>query len=124
MDTKTRAEKIVTKFNSEGACLSNTDETYLQELITTQLDEAVREAEALAYVQGQIDGTKREEIKWVDRGFTAAKEKAAGIAKTLREEKQKCSPNNTQHDDRWCPECEAMEDAYGVIEGRIRTMEK
>ena len=44
MMPKERAEKLVTRFNSEGACLSNTDETYLQELITAQIKEAEREA--------------------------------------------------------------------------------
>lgn len=43
----------------------------------------MREAESLAYVQGQIDGTKREEMKWVERGFASAREKAAGIAETV-----------------------------------------
>lgn len=32
------AEKIVTRFNEEGASLSNTDETYLGELVAAALE--------------------------------------------------------------------------------------
>ncbi len=56
-------------------------------------------------------------------GFCAARDKAKGIAETLLNEKQKCSPKNKDHDDRWCPTCESMEDAYAVIAQRIGEME-
>lgn len=34
-----KAQEIVTKFNGDGACLSNTDETYLGTLIAAALDD-------------------------------------------------------------------------------------
>lgn len=108
-----RAEKIVTKFNSEGACLSNSDETYLQELIAAQIEEAEREAfkngrldaqydadtlpeqievyKKTAYAEGfragQKDNLQVNGAKELDdafaRGFECAREKAKRVAETV-----------------------------------------
>lgn len=117
MTNHERAEKIIRFVKTAKEEYLYADDSCL-DFVSHQLDEAVREA----IQNAETIGSCADGVAYAS-GFSAAKEKAAGIAKTLREEKQKCSPNNTQHDDRWCPECEAMEDAYGVIEGRILAME-
>lgn len=58
------------------------------QIIATHLrsygEEEFKRGEALGYVQGQIDGTKREEKKWIERGladgFKRGVEEAAKIA--------------------------------------------
>ena len=46
MTNTKRAEKLVTEFNKDGACLSNTDETVLERLIVAELDAVEKEARA------------------------------------------------------------------------------
>ena len=46
-----RAEKVVTEFNGDGACLSNTDETVLEQLIAAELDAVEKEARADAILK-------------------------------------------------------------------------
>lgn len=72
MTNSERAEKIVTQFNSDGVCLSNTEEIHLQGLITSQLDEAVTEAIK--------ESNKSQCDHGFSEGFASAKKKAAGIA--------------------------------------------
>lgn len=94
-----RAEKIVTKFNSEGACLSNTDETYLQELIVKGLDEAVREAHNSS--SGKCDLCHD---TW-KLAFASTREKSAGIAEEI------------------CPDENYGDNCHESIPRRIRAME-
>lgn len=78
MTNRERAEKIVTKFNSEGTALSNTDETYLQELILKNLDEAVREAIKHHHFTEKCCDACFDSGK--EKGFADAQEECARIA--------------------------------------------
>jgi hypothetical protein len=73
MDTKTRAEKIV----GMAEKYINRDRTLFTDFITSQLDEAVREARA------ECDHEPCDVCidKFNAQGFAAGREKAAGIAK-------------------------------------------
>ena len=44
------------------------------------------------------------------------------ILKGLMDEKRKCSPHYTDHDDRWCEVCESMEDAYGYALTKLEAL--
>ena len=44
------------------------------------------------------------------------------ILKGLMDEKRKCSPHYTGHDDRWCEVCESMEDAYGYALTKLEAL--
>lgn len=50
--------------------------------IETALAEVERES-ALAYIQGQIEGTKREEQKWVERGRLDERERCAQVVENF-----------------------------------------
>lgn len=58
------------------------------------------------------------------RAYRKGVEDAAKVCDRLRIEERKCSPLHSDHDDRWCPECAAMEDAYGVAEQEIEKLSK
>lgn len=84
MTVHKRAEKLVTQFNREGACLSNTDETFLQELVAKALDQAC--AEAVEEIGRRLRGqcyTKAAEgdLKAAyAKGYSDAREAAANVA--------------------------------------------
>lgn len=80
MDNKTRAEKIVSRLVTER-CSGDGDYTRLTDLITSQIDEAVREAVDEEYKTNQEHICCRcGQRKCYAEGFAAAREKAAGIA--------------------------------------------
>jgi hypothetical protein len=86
MDTKTRAEKIL-KFRGSVEGSIDARKLYI-EFITSQLDEAVREAEnklRSQILQLALAGREAELLKITyAEGFASAREKAAGIAETAR----------------------------------------
>lgn len=105
MDTKTRAESILKTIKPllpdeawHGNHLRN-----LREFLTSQLDEAVKEAEVV-----RVISLAERDVQNFEDGFAAAREKAAGIAMTHFEQTE-------YHDDTTC-------DCGGVIAERIRAM--
>jgi hypothetical protein len=60
----------------------------------------------------------------VKEAEAAAYDRCIAELERLRNEKRKCSKLNAQHDDQWCFECEAMEDAYGVAEQALEALRK
>lgn len=114
-----RAEKIVTDFNGECGGLSNTEETYLQEMIEVQLDEAVREAELEC--QGPASPHLDKALGY-EVGFASAREKAALIVA-----KAPFDRGESHHDyknESYCVECGMCIDCgKREIAERIRAME-
>ena len=113
------AEKIVTEFNSGEAALSNTEETYLQEKIAVALREYGNQCSA-----GMQTTMTKMAHEWVDKARAEALKDVCQLLQSLQFEKRKCSPEFDGHDDRWCPACADMEDAYGYAETKIRALAK
>jgi hypothetical protein len=69
-DLKREAETIVTKFNSEGTNLSNTDESYLEELLVNAFARIINAAkEEDAKIAETMYGTQFHvrEVRWTGR---------------------------------------------------------
>lgn len=81
---KDRAKWIVKKFNSEGACLFSSDETYLQELIEIAIDCAEQAGREEGYKQAVEDAAKQTECFSIGRNELTTRNIVKLIAQAIR----------------------------------------
>jgi hypothetical protein len=118
LSAEERAREIVKRYYGN-------DNTYpiLMNLIIDALIVHCEEREKVAldrlrYAGNQWDYLNRLEQKGYRRGI----EEAAEICDLEANAKRQCAPANKDHDDRWCPTCDAMEDMALVLAERIRNL--